>query len=66
MRFIVRSSLKRLHKELTAMTRTHEMIAEQNFLVRALPYSELERRIVLGILSGRVIDGRKRFGSAAR
>lgn len=48
------------------MTRTHEMIAEQNFLVRALPYSELERRIVLGILSGRVIDGRKRFGSAAR
>lgn len=48
------------------MTRTHEMIAEQNHDIRGLPYSELERRIVLGILSGRVIDGRKRFGRAAR
>lgn len=43
------------------MTRTHEMIAEQNHDIRALPDREMERRIALGILSGRVIDARKRF-----
>ncbi len=44
---------------------SHEQVARRTAEMRSLTNRETEYRIAMGVLAGRVVDGRKRFKTRA-